>query len=50
MGTYFNQSNRSYCQAVNSRIYIDKTPIKSEESQEFLALYNENVDDKEKCS
>ena len=27
MGTYFNPSNEGYQQAVNSMIYIDKTPI-----------------------
>ena len=27
MGTYLNPSERSYLQAVNSKIYIDKTPM-----------------------
>ncbi len=41
MGTYFNPSNRSYCQAVNSRIYIDKTPM--------IEILNTRLFTEEKC-
>ena len=41
MGTYFNPSGRSYHQAVNSRIYIDKTPM--------IEILNTRLFTEEKC-
>ena len=41
MGIYFNPSGRSYHQAVNSRIYIDKTPM--------IEILNTRLFTEEKC-
>ncbi len=41
MGTYFNPSNEGYRQAVNSRIYMDKTPM--------IDILNSRLFTEEKC-
>ncbi len=41
MGTYLNPSNRGFYQAVNSRIYIDKTPM--------IEILNSRLFTEEKC-
>ena len=41
MGTYINPSNRGFYQAVNSRIYIDKTPM--------IEILNSRLFTEEKC-
>ncbi len=41
MGLYFNPSNEGYCQAVNSRIYIDKTSM--------IDILNSRLFTEEKC-
>ncbi|MDO5151383.1 MAG: AAA family ATPase [Oscillospiraceae bacterium] len=41
MGTYLNPSNRGFHQAVNSRIYIDKTPM--------IEILNSRLFTEEKC-
>ncbi len=41
MGTYFNPGNRSYMQAVGSRIYVDKTGM--------LEYLNKLINSEEKC-
>ena len=41
MGTYFNPSNKRYAQAVNSRIYVDKTPM--------IEILNTRLFTEEKC-
>jgi len=41
MGTYFNPSNKRYAQAVNSRIYVDKTPM--------IEILNMRLFTEEKC-
>ena len=41
MGTYFNPSNAGFRQAVNSRIYIDKT--------QMIDILNSRLFTEEKC-